>query len=81
MSRGGGWGGGGGKNDLGKMGGQALPWEYDPELEGKLNTKPSEKFPVRTTSPSLLYFFYKVSLTPLKTTANPTTDSRPTHPL
>ncbi|KAG9663001.1 hypothetical protein KCU64_g1596, partial [Aureobasidium melanogenum] len=45
MSRGGGWGGGGGKNDLGKMGGQALPWEYDPELEGKLNTKPSEKFP------------------------------------
>lgn len=53
MSRGGGWGGGGGKNDLGKMGGQALPWEYDPELEGKLNTKPSEKFPVRfTTSPS-----------------------------
>ena len=46
MSRGGGWGGGGGKNDLGKMGGQALPWEYDPELEGKLNTKPSEKFPV-----------------------------------
>ncbi|KAI4718010.1 hypothetical protein E4T48_05800 [Aureobasidium sp. EXF-10727] len=49
MSRGGGWGGGGGKNDLGKMGGQALPWEYDPELEGKLNTKPSEKFPVRYT--------------------------------
>lgn len=47
MSRGGAWGGGGGKNDLGKMGGQALPWEYDPELEGKLNTKPSEKFPVR----------------------------------
>lgn len=53
MSRGGGWGGGGGKNDLGKMGGQALPWEYDPELEGKLNTKPSEKFPVR----SLFFFF------------------------
>jgi DNA-directed RNA polymerase III subunit RPC7 len=45
MSRGGGWGPSGGKNDLGKMGGQALPWEYDPELEGKLNTKPSEKFP------------------------------------
>lgn len=51
MSRGGGWGGGCGKNDLGKMGGQALPWEYDPELEGKLNTKPSEKFPVRLTLP------------------------------
>lgn len=28
------------------MGGQALPWEFDPDLEGKLSTKPSERFPV-----------------------------------
>lgn len=28
------------------MGGQNLPWEFDPELEGKLSTKPSERFPV-----------------------------------
>lgn len=50
MSRGGrgggGWGGGGGPNAAGKMGGQALPWEFDPDLESRLSTKPSEKFPV-----------------------------------
>ncbi|KAK8192600.1 DNA-directed RNA polymerase III subunit C31 [Zalaria obscura] len=45
MSRGGRFGGGGGKNDMGKMGGQALPWEFDEELESRLSTKPSEKFP------------------------------------
>lgn len=76
MSRGGGWGGGGGKNDLGKMGGQALPWEYDPELEGKLNTKPSEKFPVRCLS---LLSLPPVSLTLVP--ANPTTNRRSTFAL
>lgn len=50
MSRGGrgGWGGGGGggPNAAGKMNGQALPWDWDPDLENKLNSKPSERFPV-----------------------------------
>ncbi|KAL1311373.1 hypothetical protein AAFC00_001542 [Neodothiora populina] len=27
------------------MGGQALPWEWDADLESKLNSRPSEKFP------------------------------------
>ncbi|KAJ9621327.1 DNA-directed RNA polymerase III subunit C31 [Taxawa tesnikishii (nom. ined.)] len=46
MSRGGrGAFGGGGKNDMGKMGGTALPWDYDPELEGKLSTAPTGNYP------------------------------------
>lgn len=49
MSRGGrggfrGGGGGGGGFGRGKIGGQDVPWEYDPEL--KVETKPSELFPV-----------------------------------
>lgn len=59
MSRGGrgggGWGGGGGPNAAGKMGGQALPWEFDPDLESRLSTKPSEKFPV---SLFIFYFYF-----------------------
>ncbi|CAD0044984.1 unnamed protein product [Aureobasidium pullulans] len=39
------------------MGGQALPWEYDPELEGKLNTKPSENRPANPYERSLVHHY------------------------
>lgn len=48
------------------MNGQALPWDWDPDLEGKLSSKPSELFPVSLTSASLLWLFVSRVLFPLE---------------
>lgn len=42
----GGFGGGGGRGN--RIGGQDVPWDYDPEL--KINKEPSELFPVSVRS-------------------------------
>lgn len=38
------------------MNGQALPWDWDPDLEGKLNSKPSERFPVSLVVSNFFWF-------------------------